>query len=270
VRHFSRLVGCSTIVVAIGVLLEGIELVHAAIEWRKLKRRENVERVHSEELRQIIPIGSDTRKLPKSHSGEPPWARLILRVGLILVVIGVVGEWRYGADLEDAHDAVHTCDLDKIKEANEKAADAANSATVAREEADAAKIAAKDAQEYARWRSISDKQVASIRKRVASLNGHILIIQANPDEPEILAFANRIVLGLGNGIMDVKPTFWPRGWIVPAGLRFDIGKARQADFDTIVRALDKAGVVKADVLRRASDHRNVTDDQLVLTVGPRH
>jgi len=59
----------------------------------------------------------------------------VLRIGLILVVIGVVGEWRCGAKLEDAHDAVHEYDLAKLIEADQKAGEAAKSAKTARDEA---------------------------------------------------------------------------------------------------------------------------------------
>jgi vacuolar-type H+-ATPase subunit E/Vma4 len=138
------LVGWSTITVAIGVLLEGIELVHAFNEWRKRKRRENIERVHLTELGQIVPIGIP-RRLSRSHSEEPPWVKLVLRIGLILVVIGVVGEWRCGAKLEDAHEAVHVYDLAKLTEADQKAGAAAKSAKIAHEEADAVKGIADEA-----------------------------------------------------------------------------------------------------------------------------
>ena len=149
VRHFSHLVALSTITVALGVLLEGIELVHVAIEWRKRKRREKRERSQIDELRRFVPIRTELRKFSKPHSEEPIWAKRILRVGLILVVVGVVGEWRCGAKLEDAHNAVHTYDLEKIREADEKAGDAATSAKTARAEADAATTASREAQSVA-------------------------------------------------------------------------------------------------------------------------
>lgn len=123
--------------------------------------------------------------------------------------------------------------------------------------------------EYAAPRSISDKQVKLIRTFVGSaLNGHTLTIQANPDEAEIWTFANRIVLSFG--MMQAQATLWPHGWIVPAGLKFSIGKNRQKDFDLMVKALDAAGVDKAARLKKQSDHKNVADDDLILTVGPRH
>jgi hypothetical protein len=40
------------------------------------------------------------------------------------VVIGVLGEWRYGPKLEDAHDEVNKYDFQKIREADEKAGNA--------------------------------------------------------------------------------------------------------------------------------------------------
>jgi hypothetical protein len=88
------------------------------------------------------------------------------------------------------------------------------------------------------------------------------------DESEIWTFANEIVSSFG--MMQAKATVWPRGWIVPAGLKFSIGKNRQNDFDLMVRALDAAGVDKAARLKKQAGHKNVSDDDLILTVGPRH
>src|ERR1700730_10439595 len=95
IRHFSKLVGWATIAVAIGVALEGIELVHDAVVWRRKKRRKKQESAILEEMTDIFPSGEVWAEgEPKPE--HPPWVKRLLRVGLILVVIGVVGEWSCG------------------------------------------------------------------------------------------------------------------------------------------------------------------------------
>lgn len=128
---------------------------------------------------------------------------------------------------------------------------------------------AQQAGENAASRTISDEQVKSIRTSVgSSLDGHTLTIQANPDDSGIWPFANRIVFSFG--MMKATAAVWPHGWIVPDGLTFSIGKNRQDDFDLMVKALDAAGVDKAARLKAQADHKGVADDDLILTVGPRH
>lgn len=65
--------------------------------------------------------------------------RWLTRIGLILVAVGVVGEWRYGSKLEDTHNDIHTLDVAELTAAQIMAGDAATSATTAHNEADAAK-----------------------------------------------------------------------------------------------------------------------------------
>ena len=67
VRHFSDLVGWATITVAVGVVLEGIELAHAAVELRKQKNREKRERIQLEEINQVVPVRAAARKLSSLH-----------------------------------------------------------------------------------------------------------------------------------------------------------------------------------------------------------
>lgn len=127
VRHFSKLVGWANILVALGVAMEGVEFVHDAIVWIKRWRRNKSERAVLKELAEIFP--ADETKLKKeSNSDHPRWVKRFTRVGLIVVVIGVVGEWRCGTKLEDAHNAVHEYDLAKLTEADQKAGAAKDSA----------------------------------------------------------------------------------------------------------------------------------------------
>lgn len=145
VLHFSKLVALANIAVAVGIALEGIEIIHDAVTGWKRRKRKKVERIELEELSELFPVGELVQPT-NSHSEEPKWVKRILRLGLIIVVIGVVAEWRYGAKLEDAHNAVHLYDLGKIAAAEKQAGDAAVSAKTAHEEADAAGIKARQAE----------------------------------------------------------------------------------------------------------------------------
>jgi hypothetical protein len=129
VRHFSTLVGWATLVVAIGVALEGVEIVHDIIAWWKRKRREERDRSDLTEVVAIFPAG-EVRSSAESHSDHPRWVKRFTRIGLIVVVLGVVAEWRCGAKLEDAHNSVHEYDIALL-------GDAAKSAKTAHDEADA-------------------------------------------------------------------------------------------------------------------------------------
>ncbi|MGC2326771.1 MAG: hypothetical protein WA604_08665, partial [Candidatus Sulfotelmatobacter sp.] len=118
VRHFSNFVAFATAAVAIGVTLEGIEIVHAIVEWGKRRRRNKRDCVQFIELSEMLPVG-ELRQTTQPHFEEPKWVKLLLRIGIILVVGGVVGEFRYGTKLEDAHDAVHLYDLRQIAAARD-------------------------------------------------------------------------------------------------------------------------------------------------------
>lgn len=155
VRHFTHLVNLATITVAVGVALEGIEIIHDGIAWAKRKKREKRECSHIREIAEVFPV-HDIKKAPESHSEEPRWVKRTLRIGLIAVVIGVVGEWRYGARLEDAHNAVHQYDLAKIQAANEKAGNADDSAERAGKAADhAEKVSGKASDSASRAKTAS-------------------------------------------------------------------------------------------------------------------
>jgi hypothetical protein len=142
--HLSVLVGWANITVAIGVAFEGIEICHDIVAWAKRKRREKRELIVLKELAEIFPVSKATRATG-SHSDEPRWVKRLLRIGLIIVVIGVVGEWRCGAKLEDAHNAIHEYDVAKLTAAEKAAGDAAIFARIAHEEADAVKGIADEA-----------------------------------------------------------------------------------------------------------------------------
>jgi len=135
--HLSNLIGWANFTVAVGVAMEGVEILHAIVVWGMKKRRERRERLEFKELSKIFPTGEWERPAD-SHPDEPQWVKRLLRVGIIIVVIGVVVEWQCGAKLEDAHNAIHRYDLEKI-------GDAATSAKTAHDEANGAKLASNEA-----------------------------------------------------------------------------------------------------------------------------
>jgi hypothetical protein len=141
-EHLSDLVSWATVAVALGVAFEMVEIVHAIVGWTKQKRRERREAIELQELAVIFPSGEVGRET-KLHSDDPKWMKLLLRIGIIIVVVGVVGEWRFGTELEDAHNDIHKYDVQKLTSAERIAGDAASSAKIAHEEALAvAKLAA--------------------------------------------------------------------------------------------------------------------------------
>jgi hypothetical protein len=127
------------------VSLEAVGLIHHVYVWSEKKMRERRERIEMKELANIFPVSGLTQS-PEAHADEPNLVKICSRIGLILVVVGVVAEWRCEAKLEDAHNAVHLYDLRKIEAAEKQAGDAAVSAKIAHDEAGAASIKARQAE----------------------------------------------------------------------------------------------------------------------------
>jgi hypothetical protein len=146
VRHFSKYVGYANIAVAVGVALEGLELVYRAAKWAKKKIRKRRERAAHKAASRVFPVGELTYAT-EAHSEEPTWLKALLFIGLLGVVGGVVAEWQYGTKLEDAHNAVHRYDLGKITAADEKAGNAEKSAKGAAAASASAKLDAQAAKE---------------------------------------------------------------------------------------------------------------------------
>lgn len=159
--HFSTLVTWATIIVAIGVALEGVELIHDGIVWIKRSRLKKKELLALKELAEIFPSTDKAIIELESNSGHSKWVNRFTRIGLILVVAGVVGEWIYGARLEDAHNAVHKYDMAKLTEAERQAGDAKMSAEGAANAASRAQVSA-DAADAALSRV--QKQVSGVEK----------------------------------------------------------------------------------------------------------
>ena len=142
-NYLSRLVTWSTITVATGVALEAVELFHDLLAWMKRRRARKKELSNLRELAEFLPVDVQCRLFAsRSSPDHPGWVSVLGRLGLILVVVGVVGEWKYGAKLEDTHNDIHTLDIAELTAAQRKAGDAEISAEGA---ADAAGRAQKSA-----------------------------------------------------------------------------------------------------------------------------
>jgi len=141
-----------------------VEIVHDVIAWIKQKRREKREITALKEVAKIFP-SSETRGQTESHSDHPRWVKRVLRAGLIAVVIGVVGEWRYGARLEDSHNAIHKYDVAKLTAAEQKVGDAAISAQIAE---DASKVAKKESTDAFSIAKGARQEADSFKKDIVS------------------------------------------------------------------------------------------------------
>jgi hypothetical protein len=80
ISHFSKLVALAEIVVAIGVALEGVEIVHDVIGWRKRRSRAKRERGNLEEVASIFPT-DETRAETEPPADYPRWVKRLLRLG---------------------------------------------------------------------------------------------------------------------------------------------------------------------------------------------
>jgi hypothetical protein len=226
--------------------------------------------------------GEDVDAWALSYFGLSPsfkrprfWKRYRVEVASVILVAGGVGvELGAGLMIESKNTELQAIDIE-LRSKNsalrsqseqllalvtQQAGDASSSARKARD-------AAKEAWQYAVWRKIPDPECNSIKDALEPMHGHTLTVQANPDEAEIWGYANRLNNCFG---MKGTATVWPQGWIVAPGLTFSIGKNRQDDFEAIANAMGAAGVESADLLRKHSDHKGVSDNDLIVTVGPRH
>ena len=148
VNQFSNRVLWSDVVVAAGVALEGPEtFCTVRLLWRRHRQEKTVGAI----LKKLSDISSvdPEIKFSKPDDDEPTWAKVCAGIGLIFVVLGLVGEWRYTAKLEYANGNVHKYDVGKIFEADKHAGDAKTSAETARSEADKAKVDAESAEQKA-------------------------------------------------------------------------------------------------------------------------
>lgn len=156
--------------------MEGVEIVHDVTAWIKQQRREKREITALKEVARIFPSG-EARGQTESRSDHPRWVKRVLRVGLIAVVIGVVGEWRYGAKLEDSHNAIHKYDVAKLTAAEQKAGDAAKSAQIAEDASKVAKKESSDAFTIAKGARLEadsfKKDIVSAKTQAADAESHL-------------------------------------------------------------------------------------------------
>jgi hypothetical protein len=135
-KSLSTLVNRSTALVAAGVALELVEPIYEFWAWIKRLRFRQKELANFKEVAEFMPTCVQYRR---KHVGfdHPTWLKWFGRIGIILVVLGVIGEARYGAELEDAQSAIHEHDTALL-------GDAANSAKTAHEQVHAVDAKAKD------------------------------------------------------------------------------------------------------------------------------
>jgi hypothetical protein len=277
--HLSRLVGWANITVAVGVALEGVEIIHGIVAWGKKKRRRKRERIELKEIAEVFPA-DELRQSTELHADEPRWVKRLLRVGLIIVVIGVIAEWRCGAKLEDAHNAVHQHDLEKITAADEKASDAATSAKTARdlgtdllEKYNTAERELTELKAARLPRRLSSTQKAAFRKRIASFAIQAFTVGCINGGSEALDFEQDFV----DAVLKPKPilpaaSFWYNtsctqsmgGNLVPP-LSIVVGDERKRDRDILVQALVDVGIKRKDITIKADP----SSLRLSLFVGPK-
>lgn len=204
--HFSNLVTWSTTVVAIGVILEGVEIIHDVIAWAKRSSREKREHAALKELANIFPageVGGET----ELHFDHPRWVARLLRLGLITVVIGVAGEWRYGAKLEDAHNAIHAYDVAKLTAAGEEAGDAGTSAKIAHDEADAV---VKEANAIEKRLAVATNQLSNLEGEIRAQGPRFRLLNEDKDTfvKSIKPFSGQPVTVVGCGELTSNTEPW--------------------------------------------------------------
>jgi hypothetical protein len=184
IRHFSKLVGWATVAVAIGVAMEAVEIVHDIVAWCKRWIRTKRELTDLKAVAKVFPAGEliqPTELNPK----EPKWVKRFLRCGLIIVVVGVVAEWRCGANLEDAHTALQTFDESLI-------ADTQKEAEGLREQSEAEHLARVKIEAQVAWRRLTDGQKNDIGTNLSRFSNQGVSFWYNTADIEASVFADDI------------------------------------------------------------------------------
>jgi hypothetical protein len=273
VRHFSILGGWATLVVAIGVALEGVELVHDIIAWWKRKRRDKRERSDLSEVAYIFPTG-EIRAGTELHFDHPRWVKRFSRIGLIMVVVGVVAEWRCGAKLEDAHNAVHEYDIALLgdaaksaKGAHDLGIDLLGKYTAAEQEIIELKAAKLP-------RRLSSDQKDIFRRAVTSFKGRTFDIScATPggDAKEPLDFELDFVDAINRKTPVQFQYLTSCNTMVGGGVFFippiqvEAGADRTGDEELLTKALAAIGISKKQITKKLNENKEL----LSLTIGPK-
>jgi hypothetical protein len=158
----------ATRAVAAGVALEGVELVHNGIIWIKRRKMKQMELAHLREVAEIFPVSDLRIKTESTGSDHAKWVKVLGRIGLIAVVVGVVAESWYGVKLEDAHNAIHALDMTLLTAAQKDAGDARISSEDA---AIASKQARLDAEAATREAKAALEEVNGVRTEVSNVKG---------------------------------------------------------------------------------------------------
>jgi hypothetical protein len=262
VDHFADLVAWSTVVVAIGVALEGVELIHDAVAWTRRRRFKKQELADLREVAEVFPSGEvdDT----ESDCDHPRWVKIFGRVGLILVVIGVVGEWRCGAKLEDAQRALHAFDMAQLTAVALKADELLQKYEDAERELIALKARSLP-------RRLSSEQKDLLRRRLTSFTTRNIILSCVNGGAETFDFAHDFVdvifrrpLAFGGQYPSSCASIVAPGFN-PFPVQVEAGSDRQGDADILVKALVEIGVNKKDIRTRLNADKKL----LAVTIGPK-
>ncbi|HYA24043.1 MAG TPA: hypothetical protein VEF05_07770 [Terriglobales bacterium] len=103
----------------------------------------------------------------------------------MLVVIGVVGEWRCGAKLEDAHNAVHAYDLGKIAAIEKEAAQL-------QKDAESERLARIKLEASLEWRKFTPEQERKLCSQLGPKLARKYHVNAFVDDLETEAYATSI------------------------------------------------------------------------------
>jgi hypothetical protein len=196
--HFFSLVKWSTIAVAVGVTLEGFELLYDLVAWIKRWRKKKRESAQLKELSKFAPLNKAFIKPKAPGFDHPRWVKVIGRLGLILVVLGVVGESRYGAKLEDVQNDIHTSDMARLTEAQRLAGDAAVSAKTAHEEADAVKKEADELErdilaQGPRWKALNHGRTEFMVALRPFPSQRLTVVVCGQDDSERFLFEQQLM-----------------------------------------------------------------------------
>jgi hypothetical protein len=257
--------------------MEGVELLHDAIAWIKRRRLRTKELAVRKELAEVFPAG-EVRLRTESKSDHPRWVKRFTRIGLIVVVVGVVAEWRCGAKLEDAHNAVHEYDLAKLTEADQKAGDAAKSAKdvhdLGTDLLEKYKVAERELvalQARTAPRRLSSKQKQFLDQRVSAFTTKTIVIMCIEEwGTEIKDFAQDFFEACNSPTLGfkVEPPICALEWVDPIPfppIKVTAGAERQHDADVLIKTLIEVGINKNSIVREPNNNNAV----LLLIIGPR-
>ncbi|HXY00092.1 MAG TPA: hypothetical protein VEI54_04170 [Candidatus Limnocylindrales bacterium] len=153
------------------MVVEGVAVIHEVIEVTKQLLRRRKERADLKALRELFPV-SGTIVGAEPESLTPTWVKIVAFLGLVIVAVGVAGEWKYEVKFEAATDAIQTFD-------SKQAGDAARFAQKAHDELVAVK---KDAGEIQQRLDIAAAQLQQIEELVRIQGPRVKLLERNRDK----------------------------------------------------------------------------------------